>query len=145
MHARGFAIVDGDPVGIEFSRGIGRARVERRRLALRHFLNQTIEFGSRSLVETAALLNAEDTDRLEQPARAYAVGICRIFGRFEAHLDMTLSGKVIDFVGLGFMNDPDQVGAICQVAMMKVEARRDLLRIRINILDTPGFERSEEL
>src|SRR3546814_9451430 len=69
MHAIGFAIVDDDPVGIEFRRGIGRARVERRLLALRHFLNQTIEFGSRSLVETAALLNAEDTDRLEQPER----------------------------------------------------------------------------
>src|SRR3546814_10102668 len=30
MHAIGFAIVDDDPVGIEFRRGIGRARVERR-------------------------------------------------------------------------------------------------------------------
>src|SRR3546814_17994368 len=110
MHAIGFAIVDDDPVGIEYRRGIGRARVERRRLALRHFLNQTIEFGSRSLVETAALLNAEDTDRLEQPERAYAVGICRIFGRFEAHLAMTLRGKVIDLVGLGFLIDPAQIG-----------------------------------
>src|SRR3546814_11028687 len=54
---------------------------------------------------------------------------------------MTLRGKVIDFVGLGFLNDPDQVGAICQVAMMKVEARRVLMRILIDILDTPGVER----
>src|SRR3546814_13144430 len=121
MHAIGFAIVDDDPVGIEFRRGIGRARVERRRLALRHFLNQTIEFGSRSLVETAALLNAEDTDRLEQPERAYAVGICRIFGRFEDHLDMTLRGKVIDLVGLVFLNEPDRVGALWRVAMMRGE------------------------
>src|SRR3546814_19208686 len=74
MHAIGFAIVDDDPVGIEFRRGIGRARVERRRLALRHFLNQTIEFGSRSLVETAALLNDEDPDRLEQDRKSVAEG-----------------------------------------------------------------------
>src|SRR3546814_1896572 len=43
VHPVGLAIVHGDPVGIELRDGIGAARVERRGLALRHFLHERSE------------------------------------------------------------------------------------------------------
>ena len=52
MHAIGFAVIDRDPIGIELGRGIGRARIERRLLVLRHRLDLAVKLRGRGLIET---------------------------------------------------------------------------------------------
>ena len=62
----GFAIIDGDPIGIEFGRSIRRAGIERGRLSLRFFLCASVKLRGRGLVESYPLLHAEDSNRLKQ-------------------------------------------------------------------------------
>ena len=47
-----FAIVYGDPVGVQLCRSVGRARIKRRALALGNFLNKTIELRRLRLIKT---------------------------------------------------------------------------------------------
>ena len=53
---------------------------------------------------------------------------------------MALRGKVVDLVGLHFLHDPDQVGAVGQVAVMQVETLVIDVRILVDILDPTGVE-----
>lgn len=65
IHAVGFPVVDGDPVGVEFGNGIRRPWVEGGGFLLGDFLDKTIEFTGTGLVEAGLLLQAEDPDSLE--------------------------------------------------------------------------------
>src|SRR5580692_2390437 len=65
VHAVGFAIVHGDPVGVEFCRRIGRARMKRRRFLLRRLLRLAVELRRRGLIEAGQLFPAQDADRLQ--------------------------------------------------------------------------------
>ena len=111
IHAVGFAVVDGDPVGVELGAGVGAARVEGGGFLLRDFLHQAEEFGGGGLVEAGFLFQAEDADGFEDAQRAEGVGVGGVFGFFEADGDMALRGEVVDFVGLHLLDDADQAGA----------------------------------
>ena len=54
VHAVGLAVVHRDPVGVELGRGVGRARIERRGLALRHLLHLAVQLRGRGLIEAHA-------------------------------------------------------------------------------------------
>ena len=56
IDAIGFAIIDGDPIGIQFSHGIRAARIKRRGFFLRGFLNQAIQLAGRCLVKASCFL-----------------------------------------------------------------------------------------
>ena len=141
MHAVGLAIVHRDPIGVELGCGIGRARIEGRRLALRDLLHLAVELGRRCLIEAHALLQAEDADRLQQPERAERVGVGRIFRRLETDLDVALRREIVDLVGLRLLHQADQVGRIGHVAVVQEEARLRLMRIDIEVVDAAGVER----
>jgi hypothetical protein len=63
------AVVDADPVGIEFRNRVRIARVERRGLLLRRLLHQAVEFAGTRLVKPRFLLEADDANRFEQTQR----------------------------------------------------------------------------
>ena len=66
----------------------------------------------------AASLKAEEADRLQQAQRAQSIDIGGIFRRFEAHCDVALRAKIINFVGRDLRNDPGQVGAVGKIAVV---------------------------
>ena len=129
VHAVGLAVVHRDPVGVELGRGVGAARIERRRLALRRLLDLAVQLRGRGLVEAGRLLEAQDADRLEQAQRAERVGIGGVFRRLEAHLDVALRREVVDLVRLDLLDEADQVGGVGQVAVVQEEARVRLVRV----------------
>jgi hypothetical protein len=88
IHAIGFAVVDGDPVGVELGAGVGAARVERGGFLLRDFLYQAEQFAGAGLVEAGFLFQAEDADGFEDAQRAQGVGVGGVFGFFEADGDV---------------------------------------------------------
>ncbi len=135
------AVIDRDPIGIQLGRGVGAARIERRRFALRHFLHQPVKLGGRRLVEAGNAFPPEDADRLEQPQRADPVGVGGIFRRLETDLDMALRGEVVDLIGLGLLHQTDQVGRVGQIAMMQEKAGRTAVRILVQMVDAAGVER----
>ncbi|CTT57508.1 Uncharacterised protein [Escherichia coli] len=79
IHAVGFAVVNGDPVGVQFGDRIRRSRVERRGFFLRNFLHQTVQFRGGSLIETGFLFQTEEADRLQQAQRTHRIDVCGIF------------------------------------------------------------------
>jgi hypothetical protein len=54
---------------------------------------------------------------------------------------MALRRQVVDFVGLGFLDDADQVSRVGQVAMMQEEARIGVMWILIDRIDSGRIER----
>src|SRR6266702_5928525 len=141
IHAIGFAVVHGDPVAIELGDAIGRARIERRRFLLRHFLDQTIELGSRGLVEPRLLFHTEDANGFEEPQHADGVRIGGIFRAFEADGDMALGGEIVDLGRPDLLYQPDQVGRVGHVAVMHQERHVTCVGILIKMIDAGGIER----
>ena len=94
IDAIGFAVVDGDPVGVELGDGVGTARVEGSGFLLRGFLDEAVEFGCRCLVEAGLLFEAEDADGFQDAQRTQAIGVGGVFRGFEADRDMALAARL---------------------------------------------------
>lgn len=53
---------------------------------------------------------------------------------------MALSTKVVDLVRLLLLDDPDQVGAVGEIAVVQHQSRIALVRILIQVIDPSGVE-----
>ncbi len=60
MQAVSFAVVDSDPVGVQFCNAIGASRIERCLLRLRHFLHQAVELAGGGLVYARLVHQSEE-------------------------------------------------------------------------------------
>ena len=87
------------------------------------------------------VLHVQDADGFEQAQRADRIGIGGIFRRLEAHMHMALRRQIIDLVGLGLLNQADQVGGVGQVAIVQEQARLVLVRVEIEVIDARRVER----
>ena len=92
------------------------------------------------MYEAAAVSQIENVHGLEEPQRAERVGVSRVLGRLEAHVDVALRGEVVDLVGLRLLNDADEVGGVGQVAVVHEEAHAALVRIGVGMGDAVGVE-----
>ena len=140
VHAVGFTVVHGDPVGVQFCYRIRRARVERRGLFLWDFLHQTVQLGGGCLVEASFLLKAEEADCFQQTQRTHGINVGCVFRGFEGDRYVAHRAQVVDFIRLYFLQDTGQVGGIGQVAVVQVEFRVRRVRILINMIDTFGVK-----
>ena len=132
----GFPIIDGDPVGIEFGNRIGRARVKRRRLRLRCFLNQTVEFRRRCLIETGLFLQSENANGLQYPQGPQCIRIGRIFRLFKGHRHMRLRRQIVDLIRLNLLYGAHKAGRIRQVTIVQNQPPIIDMRILIKMIDT---------
>jgi len=55
---------------------------------------------------------------------------------------MALGGEVVDFVGLGLLDDADEAGAVGQVAVVQEEAHILFMPVAIEVVDTVGVEQA---
>ncbi len=140
IHAVSLAIVDANPIGIELGHGVGRARMKRRRLALRCLLHKPVKLGGRGLIETRGLFHPEEADRLEQAQRADGVHVGGVFRRLEAHRHVALRPEVIDLVGLHLAQDAGEVGAVGEIAVMQPEPLMVGVRVLVDVVDPRGVE-----
>ena len=140
VQAVGLAIIDGDPVGVNLGGAVGRARVERRGLALRNLLNLAEHLGGRGLVEAGLALEPQDADRLEHSQRADRIRVRGVFGRFERHCHVALRRQVVDLVRLDLLDDADEIGRVGQIPVMKLQPHVRLVRILIQMIDAIGIE-----
>jgi len=88
------------------------------RLVVR-LLGVAVEFGRRGLIKPSGFFHAQDADRFEDPQCAECIRVCGVLRGLKADLDMALRGEIVDFVGLYFLDKPDQVGCIGQIAVVK--------------------------
>jgi hypothetical protein len=140
VEAVGFAVIDDDPVGVEFGDGVGAARVEGGGFLLWGFLDEAVEFGGGGLVESGFLLEAEDADGFEEAEGTDGVDVGGVFRAFEADGDVAHGSEVIDFVWLGFLDDADEVAGVAEVAVMEVEAWIIAVGVLVEVIDSGGIE-----
>ncbi len=93
------------------------------------------------MVEAGFLLQPQDAYGLQQAQGAQAVHVGGVLGAFKAHRDMALCAQVVDFIGLCFLHDADEVAGVAEVAVMQVEARIVDVRILVDMVHALGVER----
>ena len=138
--AVGFAVVDGDPVGIELGDPVGRARIERSSLGLGRFARKPEELRGGSLVEPRFVLESQDPDRLEKPQRPECVRVRGVFRLLERHHHVALRGEIVDLVRLHLLGDVDETARVGHVAVMQDEAAIRDVRVLIEMVDPLGVE-----
>ena len=136
----GFAVVDGDPIGVELGDPVRAAGVEGCVFVLGHLLRFAVEFAGRGLVEAYRVGQAEDAEGLQQAQRPEGIGVGGVLRCLEADLHVALSPEVVDLVGLNLLDNADEVGRISQVAVVQEEADVFLVRILVEMIDALGVE-----
>ena len=70
------------------------------------------------------------------PAHRYS----RCTRALKTHRYMTLGAEVINLIRLHLLDDPNQIGAVCEVAVVKHQARSIFVRVLIEMIDPAGIE-----
>src|SRR5258708_38464867 len=110
MHGVGFAVIDHDPVSIEFCASVGTPWVEGSGLSLRCFDDLSKQFRSRCLIKANVLLQLQNSYGLQKTQRSKRVGVGRILRCFKAHLNMALGSKIVDFGGPNLIQQANERG-----------------------------------
>ena len=103
-HVVCFAVIFYYPIAVQFCHRIGGAGIEGGFFTLGNFNDLAVEFACRGLVEFGLFIGF--ADGVEQSDNANGVNISRVFRHFKGNFYMGLGGKVVYFIGLGFLNDP---------------------------------------
>mmetsp|Transcript_10309 Transcript_10309/g.32597 ORF Transcript_10309/g.32597 Transcript_10309/m.32597 type:complete len:337 (-) Transcript_10309:231-1241(-) len=140
VHPVRLAVVDHDPVRVQLGRGVRRARVEGRRLALGHLLHEAVELRGGRLVEARLPGEARRADRVEQPQRAETVCVSRVLRHLERYLDVRLGTEVVQLVGPHGGDNLEAVGRVGQVTVVQVQHARVHMRVLVQFLDPAGVE-----
>jgi hypothetical protein len=89
VHSVGFALVDQDPKCVLLRNSIQRARIERSRFGLRHFLNLSLQLTGRGLVETHFLFQASGADRIHHTKDTDTIAVSSVLGHVKRDFDVT--------------------------------------------------------
>ena len=76
------------------------------------------------MVESNLVLQPKQSNCLKQPQRSNRVGVRGVLWNVETDMHVALRGEIIDFVGLGFLDQPNKVGGIRQITIMKEQPHR---------------------
>ena len=134
------AVIDHNPVAVELGHPIGRTRVKRRALALRHFLHLTVEFAGRGLVKPR--LQPGFADGIDEAQSADAIHLGGVFRDFERNLDMALRAEVVDLVRFDPVQQTVQIARIGQIAVVQKECFAVYRRVIEQMIDAAGVERT---
>ena len=119
MHPIALAVVHRDPVGIKLGHSVGAAGIKRSALFLRDFLHQPVKLAGARLVNPGFFGEPQDPHRLQDPQRAQRIAVGGVFRTLKAHRHMALGAEVVDLIRLHLLDDPDQVGAVSEVAVVE--------------------------
>ncbi len=78
--------------------------------------------------------------RFKDSHGANGITVGGVLGGLKTDGHMTLGSKVVDLIRLHLLDDPNQVGAVSEVALVEHEARVVLVRILVEMIDPIGVE-----
>ncbi len=134
------AVIHRDPMRENFRATVGRARIERRGFLLRNFLHHPEHLARRRLVKPR--FEARLPHRFEQPHRARARHVRRIFRRVETDAHMALRREIVNLLRLNFCQQPRQRAAVGQIAVVQEKPFAALVRVLVNRFEPPRVERA---
>ena len=68
------------------------------------------------------------------------IGVAGIFRRFEAHGHVALCSEIVNFIGLNFLHETDEVRRIRKIAVVQAEPCRVFVRIGVEFVHAFGIE-----
>src|SRR5579862_5241331 len=77
---------------------------------------------------------------LEQPYRSSSHHIGGIFGLIETHAHVTLRRQIVNFIRLHCIEHTPQASAVSDIAIMQHHFWLGIMRIHIEMFETPGVE-----
>jgi hypothetical protein len=83
---------------------------------------------------------AEHPHSFQDAQGAERDAVRRVFRRLKANRHVALGAQVVDLIGLHLLDDPDQVGAVCEVTVVEHQARIALMRVLVEVIDPGGVE-----
>ena len=110
-----------NPISILLCNSIRTIRVERSGFFLWNLLYLAIKFRSRSLVNPACLFQSTNSNRFQNSENSGRNNIRSIFRYIKGYLHMTLSRKIIYFIGLYFSNQLNETNGITQISKFKIK------------------------
>ena len=124
VQAEALAIIDRDPVAIEFSDGIGRTRMKRRQLALHRLADLAVHLRGRCLVE--ARLRRADAHRLQHVDDADPGNLRRQNRLVPGRGDEALRREIVDLIGLYLLDDAQKARYVGKIAIDELYLLIDL-------------------
>ena len=141
IHSETLTVIDRNPIAVKLGHGIRGTRIKRCGFALRRFLNQAKQFGSRSLIKTGLFLQAAGTDSLQKPERPQSVGIGGIFRTIPRNLNMRLCRQIINLVRLNLLDQAQDIRGIRQIAVMQLQPGVFVMTVLIKMINPRCIER----
>ncbi|PON39167.1 LOW QUALITY PROTEIN: hypothetical protein PanWU01x14_306780 [Parasponia andersonii] len=136
-------VIDRVPMRRAFRRGIGRSRVERRRLALRRGRRPEHLRRSGLVVPDVGPARGGDvrSDGLEEAERAGGDHVRGVVRDFEGDGDVGLGGQVVDLVGENNVEPAAERGGIGEVGVVELHPGLvGIVRIDVDVIDPLGVE-----
>lgn len=92
------------------------------------------------MVEASPLLQAGDTDGLQDSEGAYAIGIGSVLRCLEGNRNVAHGREVANLIGLHLLNDAYQIGGVCKITIMQFEICIVDVRPLIEVTNTVGID-----
>ena len=121
---------------VELRHGIGRARIERRLLALHFFLDQAEHLRGGGLIEAG--LGIDQAHRLQHVAGAERGDRTGQQGLLPGRLDEGLGGEIVDLVGLDVLDGAHQARQVGEVSVDQLDIVGDAKPAQADVADLGG-------
>src|SRR5437588_11675633 len=132
-HAIGLAVIHRDVIRVSLCASVGRAWMKWCRFSLRRLKGFAVKLRRRGLVKLRT--NSRFANRFQQTYGAEPRHLASVFGDIEAHANMGLGAKIINFIGLHLSEDGVERTRVVQVAIHQAQARAFLMRVLIKMVD----------
>ena len=120
-HIITLTVILGYPEAILFRYTVWATRIEWSSFFLGNFLNFTIKFRCRSLINLSLLLQTKNTNSLQHTKCSNCIRFSRIFRNIERYFHMALSSKIINLIWLHLLNNANKRTAIRHISIMKID------------------------
>lgn len=145
-HPKALADVHRGPVNIELRHAVGAARIEGCALLMRDLLHQAVELTGARLIDQGFFGEPQDQHRLQDPQRAQRIVVGGVLRAIKTHRRMALGAEVVNHIRLHLLDDPDQVGAVGEVAVVEGELRGlallpPFVGVLVEVIHPAGIER----
>ena len=140
IHAVGLAVIDGDPVGVQFCGCVRGSGVERGFFRLRCFLHFAEEFGCGSLVKPGLFFKTEDSHPFQDAQGAKGILIGSILRGLKGNRHMALGGEIVDLIRLDLLDDSDKVCGIGEIPVVENEISVRHMGALVQVVDAIRVE-----
>ena len=97
---------------------------------------------SARLIDPGFVCEPQDPHLLQDVQSTQGIAVGGVFRTLKAHRHMALGTEVVDLIRLHVLNNPDQVGAVSEIALVQNQARITLVGILVKMIDPTGVERA---